>query len=190
MPITRSGLVTVTGPGWIPAIRPGLIAVALSGLVTIARSGIRSSAWRSDCLVIPSLYRCRCGRSLRSRVAYGYRPYHVADFLCGGCVSACVLESGAKIVFCLTNVQNVPAPAGVQVKWRIARWAVLPVHLTDELIEAGLMGNMRARKLQYSLASKSVLEWLFADGALAADEGPLPAVAPPVGVHDACKCCS
>lgn len=68
-------------------------------------------------------------------------------------------------------------------EWCAACWAILPLQLADEFIEAGLVRNMRAGELEYPLASESMLERLLADGALAANKGPLPSVPPPVGIH-------
>lgn len=73
---------------------------------------------------------------------------------------------------------------------RIACRAVLSVELADELVETGLVGHMRARELQYPLTPEGMLERLFADGAFAAHEGPLPSISSPVRIHDACYCCS
>ncbi len=66
---------------------------------------------------------------------------------------------------------------------RIARRTVLRLELADELVEAGLVRHMGARKLQYPLAAQRVLERLFTHSALAADKGALPPGATSVCCH-------
>ena len=74
-----------------------------------------------------------------------------------------------------TKVEHVAPSAGIQAERRVARWAVLRVKLLDVLVEAGLVGDMTAGKLEDTLAAKGMLQRLLANGALAPNEGALPA---------------
>lgn len=65
---------------------------------------------------------------------------------------------------------------------RLAGGAVLRVEFADELVEAGFVGHVRARKLQYSLALEGVFERLLADSALASDKCSFPSKAASVRV--------
>jgi hypothetical protein len=90
----------------------------------------------------------------------------------------------------LTNIQHIASSTGVQAQWCIARRAVLRLELLDVLVEAGLVGHMAARELQYPLATKSVFQWLLAHSTLAAHKGPLPPRATSVGVQHSCHASS
>lgn len=86
----------------------------------------------------------------------------------------------------LTDIQHISSTARVQAQWRIAGWAVLRLELLDVLVEAGLVRDVGAGELEDALAAQGVFERFIADGALASNEGPLPARTTSIGVQHTC----
>ncbi len=69
-----------------------------------------------------------------------------------------------------TDVDDIAATAGIEMQGRVACWTVLRLDLSNEFVEAGLVGDMGARELEDTLALEGVFEGFFADGAFAPDE--------------------
>jgi hypothetical protein len=74
-----------------------------------------------------------------------------------------------------TDIKDIATTAGVQMQWCVTCWAMLRIHLADELVEACLMRHMGARELQYPLASQCMLQRFLANSTFAPNKGALSA---------------
>jgi hypothetical protein len=84
-----------------------------------------------------------------------------------------------------TEVQDVAPPTGVEAQWGVALGTVLGFDLLDVFVEAGLVRDVAAGKLQDALAAQRVFERLLANGTLAADKRSVAPVAGAIHVDDA-----
>jgi len=55
-----------------------------------------------------------------------------------------------------TNINHITAPTSIEMERRIAGGAVLAIQLADEFVEAGLVRDMSALKLEDALSAQGV----------------------------------
>lgn len=68
---------------------------------------------------------------------------------------------------------KIGSSAGVEPQRGIACWALFGFELADIFVEAGLVGYVPTRQLQYAFTPQCMLQRLFAHSTIAAYEGSL-----------------